>query len=127
MKRYIRSSYGDPWEETTFIDRDIPAEIEHFMTLEDDDVDYTEAKKACDVFWSDYEKFPQYADGMQYSGDKKRFYNKYYNFMLKCKRIAQSPRLKNISGYGKDDYSKLKTRDLLKAVEYNFPVGWRYE
>lgn len=128
MKRYIRSSYySDPWEQTTLIDREIPKEIENFMSLEDDEVDYTEAKKACEVFWRDYEKFPNSNStdslDMRYSDDQRRFYNKYYNFALKCKRIAKSI---SPSGYGRTDYVDLKARDLLRAVDYNFPYGWRY-
>jgi len=131
MKRYIRSTYTDdhdPWAQTAFIDEEVPEAITAFIDTDIQDLDYTLVKEACNEFWRDYEKFP---DGnsmesldIKYDDDKRRFYKKYLDFAKQCRAYAKD--LGRVSGYGRSDFEKLKMRDLLGAVDYHFPYGWKY-
>lgn len=128
MKRYIKSSQYDdydPWAPTTMIDDQLPEAVQIFM--DSDDVDYKMLKAAADAFWADYDKFPNgnSIDSLdsKYDDDKGRFYKKYRPFVDKCKSLMS---VGNVSGYGRDDYFKIKFADICKGIDYRFPYGWKY-
>lgn len=130
MKRYIRNSAGTPFEYTNFIDREnVSDSIKTFMETEPKDLDYALVKDAVASLFEELNKFPSpnSMDSLNiiYDEDKRRFFNKYYNFAIKCRGYARMKEF-NPSGYGRDDYYKLQIRDLLRKVDFNFPYGWRY-
>lgn len=54
---------------------------------------------------------------------KTEFYNTYIDFARKCEELGQ---LGGVSGYGGiKDYEKLRIKDYCRAVDYNFPYGWK--
>ena len=125
MKRWIHAATTD-WDYTNFVDNEVAPAVEVFMELPDDEVDYNAVKDAVDEFREEYQQFPPNNSidslDIKYDKDKGRFYNKYRPFADKCKELFEKT---NPSGYGRGDFALLKMRDLLKAVDYNFPYGWK--
>ena len=125
MKRWIHASIDESY--TSFIDEKLPESVEAFMSASDDQIDYKLVKNAVDAFFDEYNKFPSGMSmdslDIKYDEDKGRFYRKYRPFADKCKELSKGI---NPSGYGRNDYSMIKMRDQLRAVDYNFPYGWKY-
>lgn len=125
MKRYIKSG---PYDFTSFIDPEyVPEPIQTFMNTDPEDLDYSLVEAAVSALFDELNKFPSpnSMDSLDiiYDLDKRRFYQKYYDFANKCNELSRqiSP-----SGYGLNDYHDLSVRDLLRKVDYNFPYGWKY-
>lgn len=120
----VQASNSLAFEYTDFISEEIPEAVQVF--LDSDDSSYPEVKAACDAFWEDYKKFPSLHSmdilDIKYDKDKARFYKKYRLFADACRKLDKtiSP-----SGYGRLDYVQFKIKDLLRAVDYNFPYGWK--
>ena len=54
--------------------------------------------------------------------ERRAFYQKYYEFAKTCESVGA---LGGVSGYGRNDFVKLRIKDLCRLVDYNFPYGWR--
>lgn len=98
--------------------------IETFINTPIEELDVNFIKTAVNEYFAEYDKLPRgmEATNPEYNEVKGQFYNKYYNFVKKCKEIANAT---NVSGYGKNDFSKLRIKDMCNKVEYIFPYGWR--
>ena len=107
----------------------LPTEIEIFMNM-DSDTDtadqYRIAKAAGDIFFKELKDIIHKEDDWDYIDniytDKRNFYKKYLEFAKKCRDMSN---IAGITGYGKLDPIKLKVVELCKAVNYNFPYGWK--
>jgi len=107
----------------------LPTDIEIFMNM-DSDTDpadqYRITKAAGDIFFKELKDIIHKEDDWYYIDniytDKRNFYKKYINFAKKCRDMSNTA---GITGYGKLDPIKLKVVELCKAVDYNFPYGWK--
>lgn len=115
---------------TSFIDEnDIPEAVQIFLDTPDEKFDADAGrmvKNAVDAYIEEYKKFPSSRTmeslDIKYDQDKGRFYRKYRPFVDKCCELIDKV---NPSGYGMYDSILLKMRDRLRAVDYNFPYGWK--
>lgn len=101
--------------------------VEAFMNMDEDSPEaYEITKAACNEFTNDYKDILSKEDDWDYIDSiyqmKRDFVKKYKDFALKCKDIGK---LGGVSGYGLNDAIKLKVKDLCRAVDYNFPYGWK--
>ena len=121
MKRIIISSYI---EYTDFISESVPSSVQVFLDAEDPD--YSTTKRAYDSYMRERKMFPsdRSVDSLDiiYDQDHKRFYNKYRPFADKCKELYNNS---HPSGYGRNDYESIRRDELLRAIDFNFPYGWR--
>lgn len=103
----------------------IPAEIEQFM-IKYPDVDYKTIKVAADKFFADLEDIKHKENDWEYIDtiydEKRAFYLRYIDFARKC---HEKTSMAGITGYGRNDVVKLKIMDLCRAIDYNFPYGWK--
>lgn len=124
MKRWIHASE----DYTDMISEELPESVQEFISTPDDSIDYTLVTNAVNDFFEEYKRFPSGMSmdslNIKYDEDKRRFYRKYRDFADKCKLMYKN--IKRPSGYGKNDYVKIKMIDRLKSVDYNFPYGWKY-
>ena len=99
-------------------------DIEIFINTPVEELDANFIKTVVNEYFAEYDKLPRgmEATNPEYNEVKGLFYNKYYNFAKKCKEIANST---SVSGYGRNDYSKLRIKDMCDKAEYIFPYGWR--
>lgn len=97
-----------------------------FMSTPIEELNLNTVKLAVDDFFNDYNKLPQGMDALdpQYYDQEGEFYGKYYEFAKKCNDVSKL-QLVNVSGYGSDDATKLKIKDLCSSVDYRFPYGWK--
>ena len=126
MKRWIHASIDEGY--TTFIsENDLPEAVAQFIDADIAEIDNVLVKDAVDAFFAEYDKFPSSRTmeslDMKYDKDKGRFYRKYRPFVDKCRELAESI---NPSGYGMTDIIDFRIRDMLRAVDYNFPYGWKH-
>ena len=100
--------------------------LQTFIDTPIDELDYKMVADAVDEFFADRNKFP---GGMKeldpdLDFDKAALYKKYKPLADKCKEILKSD-VFNSSGYGRNDFVKVKIKDLAKKVDWNFPYGWK--
>ena len=97
-----------------------------FMSTPIEELNFNTVKLAVNDFFNDYNKLPQGMDALdpQYYDQEGEFYGKYYEFAKKCNDVSKS-QFVNVSGYGSDDATKLKIKDLCSSVDYRFPYGWK--
>jgi len=123
MKKWIHAS---SYEYTNMIDEAVPSEVYDLITTNCSDIAYSQMKSVFDLFGQDYKKFPSPNSmdslNIEYDEDKGRFYRKWRPLVDKCKQIIDEIRP---SGYGRNDYEKVKILELAKKIEYNFPYGWK--
>lgn len=101
----------------------LPSAIKEFMETPENTLTYNVAHNAADAYFNMY-KYVQRLDDLDYeSVFEGLFYVIYRPFVDKCKEIVDNSG--SISGYGIDDYERLKIIDFCRAVDYNFPYGWR--
>lgn len=107
----------------------LPPEIEAFLDI-DDNTEYTDqyriVKAAGDIFFKELQDIKSKENDWDYLDDiygmKRNFYKKYIDFVKKCKEMSS---IKGITGYGKSDPIRIKIMQLCRAVDYNFPYGWK--
>ncbi len=107
----------------------LPVEVENFMNI-DSTIKYSDqfkiTKAAVDTFFSELKSIINKEDDWNYIDsiykEKKDFYQKYIDFARKCKSMSS---ISGITGYGKSDSMRIKIMELCKAVDYNFPYGWK--
>lgn len=104
-------------------------EIEAFVNMDSsiDDIDkYRITKAAGDMFFKELQDIESKENDWDYLDDiynmKRNFYKKYIDFVKKCKEMSS---IKGITGYGKADPIRIKIMQLCRAVDYNFPYGWK--
>lgn len=131
----LDESLNEGWEYTQLIDEEGKTIIDTFLNktiFEKFPEDLINNKDLItnlySIYVSDYKKFPNpnTIDSLdqKYSMDHGRFYEKWRPVIDKCKEIVKKA---NVSGYGRWDFFTIKIRDIVKAMEYNFPYGWKNE
>ncbi len=107
----------------------LPTEVSDFMNM-DSNIDFSDqyriTKAAGDMFFKELQNIKSKENDWDYLDDiydmKRNFYKKYIDFAKKCEEMSS---IKGITGYGKFDPIRIKIMELCKAVDYNFPYGWR--
>jgi hypothetical protein len=123
IKLVNESAWGDHQERLS----KMSPEVEEFMKTPNDSMTYKIAKNAAEAFFSvdkyikDLAKDPSMLDDIYTA--QGIFYVVYKPFVDKCNEILNDGR--SISGYGTNDYEQLRIRDFCRAVDYNFPYGWK--
>ena len=99
-------------------------DIDAFINTPIEELDATFIKTVVNEYFAEYDKLPRgmEATNPEFDNVKGQFYNKYYDFVKKCKEIVKSL---TISGYGRNDFSKLRIKDMCDKVDYTFPYGWK--
>lgn len=62
----------------------------------------------------------QYIDDIRQM--QRDFYNRWIDFAKRCRELSN---IKSITGYGLDDALKIKFMEKCRALDYNFPYGWK--
>ena len=104
--------------------------VESFLNMDDSiepSEQYQITKAAYGECIDDYKSIMSKENSWEYIDDiydlKKEFIDKYYDFAKKCGEMST---LGGVSGYGGvNDSIKLKIKDLCRAIDYNFPYGWK--
>lgn len=107
----------------------LPTEIFDFINM-DSNIDFSDqykiTKNAVDIFFDELKDIKSKEDDWDYVDsiyrDKRDFYQKYIDFARKCKSMSS---IAGITGYGKSDPVRIKIMELCRAVDYNFPYGWK--
>lgn len=115
-------------EDTTTVSNLSP-EIEAFINM-DSNIGYTDQyriiKSAGDIFFKELQDIKSKENDWDYLDDiysmKRNFYKKYIDFAKKCKEMSS---IKGITGYGSNDFLRIKIMELCRAVDNKFPYGWR--
>lgn len=107
----------------------MPKEILDFMNMSSN-IDFTDqlriTKAAVDRFFRELKIIKSKEDSWDYLDtiykEEKDFYRNYIDFARKCKEMSS---ISGITGYGKNDFARLKIMELCRSVDYNFPYGWK--
>ena len=93
--------------------------IQSFMeSAKANELTYTLAKEALDEFREDYTETVNKGN----LDARREFYNRYIEFAKTCQSLST---LGGVSGYGINDYEKLRIKDICRCVDYYFPYGWK--
>ena len=107
----------------------LPKEILDFMNMSSN-MDFSDqlriTKTAVDRFFKELKLIQSKEDSWEFLDsiytDKRNFYKTYLDFAKKCKEMSS---IEGITGYDRHDFVRTKIMELCRAVDYNFPYGWK--